>query len=69
MKHGGPYMTGDCIRSIKAIASADGRILYIAPYEGQKRGPAVRESRRDQRQNKMYTIMIAQKKEESQCRR
>lgn len=37
MKHGGPYMTGDCVRSIKAIASADGRLLYIAPYEGQKK--------------------------------
>lgn len=37
MKHGGPYQTTDCVRKVKAIADAQGRVLYIAPAEDEKR--------------------------------
>lgn len=39
MKYDGPYTTGDCVRSIKAIASADGRVIYIAPCDEEKKSP------------------------------
>ena len=68
MKHGGPYTTGDCVRSIKAIANAEGRVLYIAPDENEKRpcrsGTAARPSAEQNVHLKNNT-----RREKSQCRR
>ena len=69
MKHDGPYTTGDCVRSIKAIASAEGRVIYIAPDEGQKKRP--RRSRTPARSEQEQNVLCKynREKEDRQCRK
>ena len=65
MKYGGPYRIHDCKRTLKAIADAGGRILYL--YENAKKPQAEREPGKGRKQNvhPHYTG----RKEKSQCRK
>ena len=68
MKHGGPYKTGDCIRTIKAIADGTGRVLYIAPDENEKRPRRSGEAARPKAEQNVH-LKNSTRREKSQCRR
>lgn len=57
MKYTGAHTIHDCRRTIKAVADAQGRILFIAP-ESKKATPPRGNPRRGQKQNKMYMLIV-----------
>ena len=68
MKHGGPYQTTDCIRKVRAIADAQGRVLYIAPAEDEKR-PCRSGTATGPKAEQNVHADYSMRKEKKQCRK